>query len=274
VASTQANAGCPCYHTSLFDSANIPGQFHLIILSHVWEHILDINAAMQVLASLLQPGGYIYIECPNAMHYKNFVHAPLQEFNTEHINHFFGTAFENLFGLHGYSKVDVNSKLMKLASGEDYDAVYGVFKKAEHPISYTLQQDKAIRPSIDAYIAKSSSILQHIYRSLDDLLAQNKPVALVGIGQFAFKLLAYPPLQQYPHLLLFDNNPLNVGKVIAGHVVLPGSQMTHRYREEPFSIVITSLIFEKEITAAINANFSQQSMASPSVISLQKYLYA
>jgi len=64
------------------------GTFDLIILSHVMEHLRDVRLAVRSVEKLLNDGGLIYIEVPDASEYASHVVAPFQDFNTEHINHF------------------------------------------------------------------------------------------------------------------------------------------------------------------------------------------
>lgn len=126
---TQSEKQCKCFHSSLFDIQENFGKYDLIILSHVWEHVLDLKSAIKAIERILKPNGFIYVECPNAMLYKEVIHAPFQEFNTEHINHFTDQSFKNYFGINNYKCIDVGNRIIQIASGEDYNAVYGIFQK-------------------------------------------------------------------------------------------------------------------------------------------------
>lgn len=72
------------------------GTFDGILLSHVMEHVRDVRIAMKRLCELLNPGGWVYIEVPDATRYEQFLIAPFQDFNTEHINHFSDVSLANL----------------------------------------------------------------------------------------------------------------------------------------------------------------------------------
>ena len=49
------------------------GGFHLIVLSHVFEHFTDPRAALDGLRRLLVPNGVVYIEVPDVSHFKKTV---------------------------------------------------------------------------------------------------------------------------------------------------------------------------------------------------------
>jgi 2-polyprenyl-3-methyl-5-hydroxy-6-metoxy-1,4-benzoquinol methylase len=270
---TKNEVGCPCYHYSLFDIDEKIGKYDLIIISHVWEHILDIQGAMKKLETVLNKNGAVYIECPNAQHYKNVIHAPFQEFNTEHINHFFATAFENLFGLLNYKKIDIGTKVMKLPTNEDYDAVYGVFQKQDQPLSYRIQKDDKILPAVNEYINKSRLLFGMMEKEIDTLIDTGKPMAFFGIGQLSFKLLSNPQLVfDKEKLFLFDNNPLNRNKSIKGISILPGSELLKTYQQYRFDIIITSTIFEDAIKERIEEDFTSHGEPVPLFIGFRKFL--
>jgi 2-polyprenyl-3-methyl-5-hydroxy-6-metoxy-1,4-benzoquinol methylase len=267
---TKDEVGCEAHQLSLFTMDERLGKFDLVILSHVLEHLLDLSATVEKLNDLLKEGGLLYVECPNASHYNEVIHAPLQEFNTEHINHFTEISFENLFGLHGYKKIFTGNKVMKIASDQDYHGVYGVFKRTGK-LNYTLKRDNEIIDSIYDYINKSETMFENILNEFSGI-DTSEPIALYGIGQFAFKLLSRLGVMNYNNLKLFDNNPLNVGKEIHGVEILPGKSLVSEYKKAPFTIVITSLIYENVIKKQIEEEFKKRALKSPSTIGFQNCL--
>jgi len=258
-----------CIHSSLFELDEAFGKFDLLVISHVWEHILDLENAIKSLQKILAPNGAIYIECPNAMNYKNTIHAPYQEFNTEHINHFYERGFVNYFGIRNYECLDLGTKVFKMTSGDDYHAVFGIFKKNEE-LNFKLEFDKNILNSILEYISQSEewhqNILYKIFKEINNL---NK-IAFYGIGQYAFKLLfEIKKIKPDLEVLLFDNNILNVGKKINNSLILKGSQIPNYFIEDETKIVITSLIHQSTIKNDINNHFLQKKMKLPVIIELK-----
>ncbi len=267
---TRQEVDCEAYQYSLFDIPENIGKFDLIIVSHVLEHLLDIAQAMNVIDSLLSDGGSLYAECPNAAFYDLVIHAPLQEFNTEHINHFSVTSFRNLMSLHGYSELTTGDKTMIISSGQDYHAVYGVFSKVNLPRGLELKFDSSIDAPMHSYISQSKEMLSEIVNEIKTI-PEDTPIALFGVGQFSFKLLATEELKNRKQIRLFDNNKVNVGKTISGTLILHGSELVSEYEKEKFTIVISSLIHETPIRTSIEKMFGDTS-DKPKVIGFSHVL--
>ena len=261
--------GINCLHASLFELDESFGKYDLVILSHVWEHILDLEAALKSIEKILKPNGCIYVECPNAMNYKNVLHAPYQEFNTEHINHFSKGSFYNFFGSRGYALMDTGIRIMKIASNNDYDAVYSLFRKNIDGSKTDIVFDQEILPSIQAYLNASDHTYEQIIEKIKTVAALNEDIAFVGIGQFAFKLLeSVKELGVKNKLILFDNNTLNQGKIINESVVYSGKNLISNYKSKKFNIIITSLIYQNEIANNLKAEFKNNNIEAPLICKL------
>ncbi len=216
----------------------------------------------------MNENGTIYVECPDAGNYYKVIHAPFQEFNTEHINHFTVVSFQNLFGLTGFKEIVTGNRIIKIASQQDYNVVYGIFKKKEG-FSSQIKKDETISERIHDYIRESEDLLKAIEEEISKLLS-SKPIAFYGIGQFAFKLLASPVLKN-THLRLFDNNPMSIGKTIGGVPILAGGTIEDEYLKEEFNLIITSLIHEEGIRKQLQKSFIDQNNL-PAIIGFKKYL--
>lgn len=265
VETTTNEVGCVAHQYSLFKIPESIGKFDLIILSHVMEHILDVSGAMEVIKTMLNDNGLLYIECPNAACYKNIIHTPLQEFNTEHINHFTKTSFRNLADIHGFSEVSVAEKTFEIASGQDYYCVYGLFRTGSN-IKNKVVFDSHVLDDIQQYIKESDSIMQKIESQLESI-PESMSIALFGVGQFAFKILKFPVFNNsHREYFLFDNNAINVGKVIRKMTIQPGSSIVGQYQKNKMCIVISSLIYEKQIRKGIEAKFENNGKELPYII--------
>jgi 2-polyprenyl-3-methyl-5-hydroxy-6-metoxy-1,4-benzoquinol methylase len=267
---TREEVGCECYQHSLFDIPDSMGKFDVVISTHVLEHLLNVRQSVSIIYKLLNAGGYVYIECPNASHYKDVIHAPFQEFNAEHINHFNEKSFQNLMGIHCFEKIFTSDKIFKISSDQDYHAVYGLFKK-NPDYTYTVKYDNEIRDCIKSYINKSDEIFDEIIKTMETLPA-DIPVALYGVGQFAFKLLTTKAFQDDNDFKLFDNNRINVGKKIKGIEIMHGSKLIDEYNKEKFSVVISSLIYEVPIRKNIQKLFEENNIESPEMLGFSHLL--
>lgn len=251
---TQQEVGCEAYQYSLFDIPESIGKFDLVIVSHVLEHLLDIDQAMSVIDNLLIEGGCLYAECPNAAFYHLVIHAPLQEFNTEHINHFTEVSFRNLMSIHRFREIESGDKILIISSGQDYHAVYGVFRKDYSIDKSSIEFDSSIGAAIQSYIAQSTEMLSEIQDEIK-LIPATMPIALFGVGQFSFKLLGSEALRVRHNIMLFDNSRINVGKTINSMRIHHGDELVSEYAKEKFAIIISSLIHEAPIRRGIEAKF-------------------
>lgn len=70
---------------TLDDNEFAPGEFDLVTLFHVLEHVPDPAAALVRLAAWLKPGGHLYIEVPNAL---TAVSSPSNLYHRAHLYYF------------------------------------------------------------------------------------------------------------------------------------------------------------------------------------------
>jgi 2-polyprenyl-3-methyl-5-hydroxy-6-metoxy-1,4-benzoquinol methylase len=229
--------------------AHMP-KFDCIVFSHVLEHVYDIPAFFTAARHHLAPGGYLYIETPDATRYVDYLYAPFQEFNTEHINHFSAHALENAASRFGFQPIVVEQKVIQTAEDTLYPAVFGLFRdngeaKDERPVVC----DQELPSRIAAYIRHSAEHMQRINSYLANQLVDTPRIIVWGAGQFAMKLLALPCLAQVEVRALVDNNPVLRGKTLAGTpIVSPkGIAGTH----EP--IILATLLHTSEIAAQIRS---------------------
>ena len=268
---TKSEKKCNCFHSSLFNIQESFGKYDLVILSHVWEHILDLKSAIKSIEKILKPNGHIYIECPNAMLYNEIIHAPFQEFNTEHINHFTEQSFINFFGIYGYKCIEVGNKVHQIASDQDYNSVYGIFSKKESFTNFELKYENVILDSINDYLNKSDIWFNKIIEKIKNQVKDNDDIVLLGIGQFAFKLLFFiKDFNFRGSILLFDSNKLNVGKKILSTYILNASDIVNLLNIKKSKIIISSLIYQKEIKEEIIVKFKEMNLEIPKIIELEK----
>ena len=243
--------------------AHMP-KFDCVVFSHVLEHIYDIPAFFNSARSLLALGGYLYLETPDATRYDEYLYAPFQEFNTEHINHFSARALENLARRFGFRPILVEQKVIRTAEDTLYPAVFGVFRDIGEPASrqadaqtdgQTIVCDQELPSKIAAYIRHSTAQMERINQQLAsqianlvaNVVANADRVILWGAGQLAMKLLALPCLAQVRIRALVDNNPVLRGKTLAGAPIVGPQQIAGT--TEP--IIIATLLHAGEISAQI-----------------------
>jgi hypothetical protein len=223
-------------------------KFDCIVLSHVLEHVYDIRAFFAAVRRILVPGGYLYLETPDASRYAEFPSAPFQEFNTEHINHFSPCALKNAARRFGFSSVVVEQKVLQTSADVHYPAVFGVFRDLGVAAPHSdVISDPNLPSRISHYIQQSAAMMERINHHLGAELSGQQPVIVWGAGQLAMKLLALPCLERTRIRALVDNNPVLRGKTLAGALILAPSALAAS--REP--IVIATLLYADEIAVQI-----------------------
>jgi SAM-dependent methyltransferase len=223
--------------------AHMP-KFDCVVFSHVLEHVYDIAAFFGAARGLLSPGGYLYIETPDAARYADYLYAPFQEFNTEHINHFSERTLENTARRFSFEAVAVERKVFPTGKDTNYPAVFGIFRdsgngQADRPAI----RDYELPGRIETYIRLSAQQMENINHHLETQLANQQRVMLWGAGQLAMKLLALPALASAEICALVDNNPILRGKRF-GNAPAVGPQEIAGSRDP---IVIGTLLHAGEI---------------------------
>jgi len=206
--------GVPAIEGSIFDAGLDIGKFDVVVMAQVLEHISQIGDVPPVLHSLLNPGGILYVEVPDARRYAELLLAPLQEFNTEHINHFTAEHLAYFFELNGFRRIAGGQRLTPLAAGDWGAAAFGFFT----PASATAKS--ATPPSVEDelgdYIARSERWLS----AIDDKLARDlevvSSIAVWGAGQLLMKLLPLPSLRKIRLSAVIDRNRINHGQQYRG----------------------------------------------------------
>jgi SAM-dependent methyltransferase len=134
---------------SIFRPPGDLGDFDLVVLSHVLEHLLDVQGAVGGLRSLVKLGGLVYVEVPDAERYRDHLVAPFHDFNTEHINHFSGVLLDRLFSSAGFVTREIGRKTVRCSPTDPYPAVFGLFERStlsDVPIDW--QRDDDLAPAL------------------------------------------------------------------------------------------------------------------------------
>src|ERR1700678_4582558 len=102
--------GFEAYAGSIASAAAKMPKFDCLVFCHVLEPVYDIPGFFMSARLLLRPGGFFDLERPDAARYVDYLYAPFQEFNTEHINHFSARALENTARRFGFEPVLVEQQ--------------------------------------------------------------------------------------------------------------------------------------------------------------------
>lgn len=238
---------------SLSDPLNF-GLYDCILMSHVLEHVSNLRGVLSAIYLSLYPvhdkrRTYLYIEVPNAARYNDYVFAPFQDFNTEHINHFSKRCLENLMNLSGFTVISKGEKEIESSPGMPYPAIYSVSViNDQRQNQFSIAKDVELISNISDYIAKSRTILAKIDNKIQQVLAKSNRLIVWGTGQLVMKLLAETSLAKADIVAFVDNNPINQGKMLKDTPIISPEKIGNL----PHPILVTTLLHQKEIAEQIN----------------------
>jgi hypothetical protein len=237
-----AQMGC------LSDSLSF-GHYDCILMSHVLEHVSNLKGVLGALCFANERHKtYVYIEVPNASRYNDYVFAPFQDFNTEHINHFSQLCLENLINLSGFSIITKGEKEIESSPGMPYPAIYSLSVIDNLcPNQFSITKDVELVSNISDYIAKSEKILAKIDTKIKQVLTQSNRLIVWGTGQLLIKLLAETSLAKVDIVAFVDNNPINQGRMLRDAPIISPELI----RNLPHPILVTTILHQREIAKQI-----------------------
>jgi SAM-dependent methyltransferase len=220
-------------------------RFDCVILSHTLEHIQDLKQAALWIQNAMQEEGSVYIEVPDAARYTDFVDAPFQDFNTEHINHFSTTSLQNFLRVNKFEPLACGEKVISASTDKKYPAIYCFARFVG--LATEIEKDSTLNKHIEEYISASQNILANIETRLKATLARSKRIIVWGTGQLTLKLLVETSLAQADVAAFVDSNPINQGNILRGvRVIAPD---TLAQMSEP--ILIASTLHQQSIIEQI-----------------------
>lgn len=226
----------------------ITERFDTVILIGVLEHLCDMEGSLNLITSVLKPGGRIYVEVPDATRYDRWFSAPFQFFSMEHINFFSPQSLANLMAAHGFQATFVQRAPRFLGPKAGEPAVAGLFHQhASAPGETTCPYDSETEPALRRYIASSNTLDGRIRKVIDDLVSRQIPLLVWGAGTHTLRLLKTSSLAQANILAFVDSNNCYQGKRLQGIPILSPDEV----HEPSATILISSHVSEQAIEGHI-----------------------
>lgn len=222
------NSGCESYRGELACLPAEIGRFDAVILTSVLEHVLDVKSAISALVTVCTDSGRIFLEVPDAAGYADYLHAPFQDFNTEHINHFSMASLRNLMAQFGFSPVLEKRVVVTGPSGLAFPGLEVGYERRAGQVQQPWLIDLEFREQMERYIRESRAMMQAIDRQLQRVLASSTEVIVWGTGQLTMKLLCDTSLKDAKVAAFVDGNPVNVGKTLRGVPIVSPEKLENR----------------------------------------------
>lgn len=219
-------------------------RFDLVILGSVIEHLRDAVPSLEEAASVVAPGGAIFIDAPDAERFAAFPGAPFQQFSLEHINYFAAPSLVNVFRRIGYEPVDVWHDVRHDGPVAE-PALCGLFRESR--AAGEIVRDDVTEPALRAYVAASRAAEAELARPIAGLRRTREPVIVWGVGTLTLRLLTTETFRELNVVAFVDSNRNYQGKRVGGIPILAPAEL--RGRAE--TIVVSSRAHQGEIVAQI-----------------------
>ncbi len=231
----------------LEDSSIIGSRFSLVILSHVLEHILNINQSINNLNKVLKDDGLVYIEVPDASRYSDYYSVPFHFYDQEHINHFTEKSLDFLMQLHGYNLILTGKKELQASEQNKVPAFSSIYKKSSKKgINERIKDDESMKSHL-YYIELSKQ--NSNWPLLENLVSTQEEVIIWGAGSYTLRLLANSPLSKLNIIAFIDNDEVKQKSKLNNIEIKPKNYLKNHSQR----IIICSAYKTKEILEEINA---------------------
>ncbi len=228
------------------ENGSLREKFDLVILSHVVEHVRDLQLMMKNVFHLVKMGGLLYIEVPDASSYSDYFISPYHYFDREHINHFDEHSLQNLTKQNGFERVFLSKKEIPISESNVYPAIYVFYKKVGiNKKTPTIIPDYKVRNNTIKYIEKSHQADR--WPELDELVISQEDVIVWGVGSFTMRLLENTPLGKCNIVAFIDNDLKKQGSKVKNAIVYSPAIL----KEHKGPVIVSSAIFNDEIVKEI-----------------------
>lgn len=249
-ASAQAAAhfyGVPVQTATIADLATVRERFDLIILTGVMEHVRDVDASLDLLIPLLNPGGLLYVEVPDASRYDRWFSAPYQFLSMEHVNFFAPRSLQNLLARRGLETVFVRRVTRYLSPRAVEPAAAGLFRRGDALRPAPPEHDEETAPALRRYLASSHALEERVLGTIRELVGSQVPLAVWGAGTHTLRLLKVSDLARANLVAFLDSNQRYQGKTLGGVPILA----PEAFDRPDAAVLISSHAAEEEIKTRI-----------------------
>lgn len=221
---------------SNFDTSE---KFDVIILSAVFEHLVDFSDSMQKIRALLKDWGLLFIEVPDAERFSLYITAPFQQFSTEHINYFSQYSLRNLLSKFSFRVIETQQSDNKLNMTTDPD-IFSLSQKT-YKNTFKIIRDDISESSIRNYITQCSANDLGIKKIIQEKLSNKSKIIVWGAGTHTQRLIG-SGLDISKILFFVDSNTRYTGKKLSGIVVKQPTDI-----KEDVPILISTYSYKEEI---------------------------
>ncbi len=222
-------------------------RFDFVILVGVLEHLRDLDEAFVHLRTLLNPGGLLYVEVPDATAFSDWPNAPYQDFSTEHINFFAPVSLDNLMGRRGFSRVFAEQNHREQSYRTVMSNVSAVYRMESTPLRSGLRMDRETEQGLCRYIEQCRIADERLRAKIDAIVDQQRSILVWGVGTHTSRLMATSRLAAANIVAFIESNARYHGRELLGRPIVAPESL--RARPEP--VLVSSWVFQHEISHQI-----------------------
>jgi SAM-dependent methyltransferase len=222
-------------------------RFDVAILVGVLEHLRDLDEAFRHLRTILNPGGLLYVEVPDATAFADWPNAPYQDFSTEHINFFAPVSLDNLMARRGFSRVFAEQNHREQSYRTVMSNVSAVYRKEPSAPDGAPRMDRDTLHGLERYITQCRDTDTRLQAKINALVASGKPFLVWGVGTHTTRLMATSRLADAPIVAFIESNARYHGKILHGRPIVAPSALP----DYPQPVLVSSRVFQHEIAAQI-----------------------
>jgi len=224
--------------------STVTDRFDIVMMSGVLEHLCDVETSLDLLKSLLKPGGSIYLGVPDASRYSSHFGAPFQYFSMEHVNYFAPVSLANLMLRHGFETKKIQRFDRYLGPKSIEPVIFGLFSPSHHGTKDpVITHDTETEASLRGYIKQSEVIEESIQRIIEKLVESQVPLIVWAVGTHTLRLLKTSLLSNANIIAFVDSNKNYQGKMLHDRPIIAPSEIQSLQGE----ILISSQVAEDEI---------------------------
>jgi SAM-dependent methyltransferase len=222
-------------------------RFDFAILVGVLEHLRDLDEAFVHLRAILNPGGLLYVEVPDATAFADWPNAPYQDFSTEHINFFAPLSLDNLMGRRGFARVFSEQNHREQSYRTVMSNISAVYRKNPDGAATALRFDAETARGLERYIANCRSEDARLHAKIDALVGAGRPVLVWGVGTHTTRLMATSRLSEANIVAFIESNVRYHGRTLRGRPIIAPEGL----RNHPEPVLVSSRVFQHEIAGQV-----------------------
>lgn len=181
----------------------------VVVLSHVLEHIVDLQAVMKELCRVVANGGLVYVEVPSIEYGCSFKNAPMWDFLYEHINYFSAHHLISLFESKNF--ICLESSMKELHNGNGViKCASAIFKKEIHAIKKKIPYYDINGKVLESFEWFKSSNISRFAK----LAEEKTPCYVWGMSAYMQLLIAKTPLGKCNIISFLDKSEYKQTKTI------------------------------------------------------------